>query len=90
VHLWSEYVPTEQHAEYMTFPRLSAFAEAVWRPPLAPGGFRDFPDFHRRVSHHMARLRAAGISYREFDTSSAFLELEQVPPERRPLLTGGP
>ncbi|BDZ46777.1 beta-N-acetylhexosaminidase [Naasia aerilata] len=88
VHLWSEYVPTVAHAEYMTFPRLCAFAEAVWRQPLAPGGTRSFPEFHRRLSHHATRLQAAGIRYRRFDTSSAFLELEQVPPERRLALAG--
>lgn len=88
IHLWSEYVPTIPHAEYMAFPRLCAFAEAVWREPLPAGGTRSFPEFHRRLSHHALRLQAAGIRYRRFDNSSAFLELEQVPPNRRLALAG--
>ena len=28
--LWTEYVATPVHAEYLYFPRLSAFAEVVW------------------------------------------------------------
>jgi len=82
-HLWTEYVPSERAAQYMTYPRLCAFAEAVWRQPLEPGAGRDFADFHRRLTRHIARLRAAGIAYRTFDTSSPLVELEQVPPEER-------
>ncbi|WP_210481223.1 beta-N-acetylhexosaminidase [Naasia sp. SYSU D00948] len=82
-NLWTEYVPGVRQAEYMTYPRLCAFAEAVWRSPLAPGQHRDFADFHRRLSRHTARLEAAGIGYRRFDTASPLLELEQLPPEHR-------
>lgn len=28
--LWTEYMPTAAHIEYMTFPRLAALAEATW------------------------------------------------------------
>ena len=31
-NLWTEYVPDLKHAEYMTFPRIAALAEAVWSP----------------------------------------------------------
>ena len=34
--LWTEYVATPEHAEYMMFPRLLAFAEAVWSPAGGP------------------------------------------------------
>ena len=30
--LWTEYMPTPKHVEYMAFPRLSALAEVVWTP----------------------------------------------------------
>ncbi|WP_354668367.1 family 20 glycosylhydrolase [Colwellia sp. D2M02] len=31
--LWTEYVKTARHAEYMLFPRLSALAEVMWSKP---------------------------------------------------------
>lgn len=44
-NLWTEYVPTTQHADYMTFPRLSALAEVAWTPQNE----RDFNDFAGRL-----------------------------------------
>ncbi|MCU1571490.1 MAG: Beta-N-acetylhexosaminidase [Naasia sp.] len=64
VHLWTEYVPTVEHAQYMTFPRLCAFAEAVWRQPLEEGRARDFADFMERLDTHLGRLRARGVLFR--------------------------
>jgi hexosaminidase len=54
--LWTEYVATPTHAEYMLLPRLCAIAEVAWSP-RAP---RDFADFHRRMVVHQRRLTAAG------------------------------
>ncbi|WP_150307638.1 beta-N-acetylhexosaminidase [Planctomonas psychrotolerans] len=70
-NLWTEYVPTAEHAEYMLFPRLHALAEAVWRQPLAPGGApgdsRDYDDFLRRLRPQLARLSATGVAFRPLD-----------------------
>ncbi|MBB6097493.1 hexosaminidase [Deinobacterium chartae] len=56
--LWTEYVPTPRHAEYMLFPRLCAFAEAVWsdaaRGPLE--------DFRARLEGHMDLLAALDVN----------------------------
>lgn len=30
--LWTTYMPTPYHLEYMAFPQLAALAEAVWSP----------------------------------------------------------
>ena len=30
--LWSEYIPTAEHIEYMAFPRMCALAEVAWSP----------------------------------------------------------
>lgn len=68
-HLWTEYVPTVEHAEYMMFPRLCAFAEAVWREPLEPSEDRDFAAFVARLTPHLDRLEAAGIRFRPLDPS---------------------
>lgn len=40
-NLWTEYITTTTHAEYMIFPRLLALAEVVWTPreKKRPRGF---------------------------------------------------
>ena len=58
-NLWTESVPTIRHAEYMTWPRGFALAEALWSPPSA----RDWDDFVRRTEIHFTRLDAAGVNY---------------------------
>jgi len=57
--LWTEYVTTTTHAEYMYFPRACALAEVGWSSKE-----RDWPDFERRLASHMARLAALGVAYR--------------------------
>ena len=59
-NLWTEYIPTEEHAEYMLNPRLLALSEVVW----SPAEVRDFRDFARRLPWHLQRLDALGIRYR--------------------------
>lgn len=58
--LWSEYIPTASHLEYMTFPRLCALAEVVW----SPGGRKDYAGFLTRLQSHLARLDTLGVNYR--------------------------
>jgi hexosaminidase len=43
--LWTEYVPTESHAEFLLVPRLCALAEVAWSPKAV----RDFDDFQSRL-----------------------------------------
>ena len=43
-NLWTEFVATLDHAEYMLLPRLAAFAERAWT-----GGEGNYPDFLRRL-----------------------------------------
>ena len=59
-NLWTEYVPTPKHAEYMAYPRLAALAEVVWTPREG----RDFADFRRRLGAHLRRLDALDVNYR--------------------------
>jgi hexosaminidase len=58
-NLWTEYIASLRHAEYMIYPRLSALAEVAWSP-----ADRDYPDFKRRLEHHLRRLDLMGINYR--------------------------
>ncbi len=57
--LWTEYVATPEHAEYMYFPRVCAFAETVWSSRE-----RSWPEFEPRLAAHLARLDALGVNYR--------------------------
>jgi len=59
-NLWTEYIPSEEHAEYMAFPRVLALSEVTWSPAAS----RDFVDFTRRLPWHLERLDAQGIRYR--------------------------
>lgn len=61
--LWTEYVATPEHAEYMYFPRLSAFAEAAWMTETA-GQPKSFAEFEPRLERHLNRLAALGVNYR--------------------------
>jgi hexosaminidase len=59
-NLWTEYVATPEHAEYMLFPRLLAFTEAVW----SPSALRSRADFMRRLPYQLARLDQQDVRYR--------------------------
>lgn len=58
-NLWTEYVPTNGHAEYMTFPRIAAVAEAGWSAEER----RDWEDFKDRMTGQMENYEWAGINY---------------------------
>ncbi|MBF6045164.1 family 20 glycosylhydrolase [Streptomyces sp. NRRL B-1677] len=62
-NLWSEVTENQQRLDYQAFPRLAAFAEAVWSHLPAPAE-RDYPAFERRMTAHYARLDALGVDYR--------------------------
>jgi hexosaminidase len=60
-NLWTEYIPTENKAEYMTFPRLIALSEVAWSP-LANKNYTDFAD--TRLPAHLALLDKNNYDYR--------------------------
>lgn len=57
-NLWTEYVPTPEHAEYMLYPRMLALAEIGWSGSQS----KDYADFHTRAVKETARLRANSVS----------------------------
>jgi hexosaminidase len=64
--LWTEFVTTTEHAEYMYFPRLCAFAETVWtQETVTPP--RSYAEFLSRLRRHLRRLEVLGVSYRPLD-----------------------
>lgn len=59
-NLWTEYVETPEHLEYMLFPRLLALAEVAWSPREA----RDPAGFEARLPAALAELDRLGVRYR--------------------------
>jgi hexosaminidase len=59
-NLWTEYISSLKHLEYMMFPRLSALAEVTWSPKAA----RNWDDFNRRLKTDELRLDQLGVNYR--------------------------
>jgi hexosaminidase len=53
-NLWTEKVPTIQHAFYMTYPRAFAICESVW----SPSKNKNWNDFTARVEQHFSRFEA--------------------------------
>ena len=67
-NLWAEYIVTDEHAEYMYWPRAIALAETGWSQPLK----KDLADFRGRVSMALEMLRAKG--YETFDLANEYGE----------------
>ncbi|MGC8920649.1 beta-N-acetylhexosaminidase [Streptomyces sp. PG2] len=62
-NVWTEVMEDQGRVDYQAFPRLAAFAEALWSP-LPPPAERDFAEFESRMAVHYARLDALGVAYR--------------------------
>ncbi|GAK60541.1 beta-hexosaminidase [Candidatus Vecturithrix granuli] len=59
-NLWTEYIKTPEHAEYMLLPRLCAIAEVVWSEKRQ----RDLEHFLTRLNAHYPRFDALKVKYR--------------------------
>lgn len=62
-NLWTEYIPTSDHLEYMAYPRAIALAEVLWSHPER----RDYGAFLRRLRGHLPCLDTLGVNYRPLD-----------------------
>lgn len=58
-NVWTEYMPTTEHVEYMVFPRALALAEVVWSDTKN----RDWDDFYRRLQAHYRVLQQLNTNY---------------------------
>lgn len=67
-NLWSEYVVTDAHAEYMYWPRALAIAETAWSNPQD----KDLRDFRARALNALEMLREKG--YSTFDLANEYGE----------------
>ncbi len=59
-NVWTEYMKTEDHVEYMVFPRMMALSEVTWSDPAT----KNFRDFVGRLPWHLEVLDGAGVRYR--------------------------
>ncbi len=67
---WSEYMPDEDIAEYMIFPRLSALSEVLWSDKSQ----KNWDDFLIRMDDHYLRLDYFDINYRvDYPADYAFI-----------------
>ncbi len=60
-NLFAEYIPTEEHMEYMAYPRVLALAEVAWSLPEN----KCYEDFRVRAIEEVSYLRSKG--YNAFD-----------------------
>ncbi len=65
-NLWAEKIPTDEHYEYMMYPRIAAIAEVGWSQPSRKDGFRS------RVTRWNDALIAQG--YHAFDLHKEYGE----------------
>ena len=56
-NLWAEYIASEEHMEYMIWPRLLAMAEVAWTEPEQ----KSWKHFKRRVNREIPVLQSKGF-----------------------------
>lgn len=56
-NVWTEYMPTWDHVQYMTHPRLQALSEGLW----LPDNRKNFNDFIQRIKLHTTLWSYYGI-----------------------------
>jgi hexosaminidase len=59
-NIWTEYIPSPGHVEYMAFPRLIALAEVAWTAPER----KSYADFLARLETHEERLQQLGVNFK--------------------------
>ncbi len=58
-NVWTEYIKTSEHVEYMVWPRAVAMSEVVWSPKES----RDYQDFLKRLPPHLKQLDSWKVNY---------------------------
>lgn len=59
-NMWTEYIETPDHVEYMILPRMLALSEVVWSPKAS----RDLTDFLARMEFQYSFLRKHNYNFR--------------------------
>lgn len=58
-NVWTEYISTPEHAEYMAVPRMIALAEVTWTPK----DLKNWTDFRARLEPEFRRLDLLHVNY---------------------------
>lgn len=58
-NLWTEYVPTTQHVEYMVLPRMLALSEVVWSKKEN----KNWNGFNKKLQYHINYFEHKGWNY---------------------------
>lgn len=67
-NLWTEYVPTQEHAEYMIWPRLIALSEVAWTQPK----HKDWDNFKLRINDIIPLIEKKGYNPYTLSNEVAF------------------
>lgn len=59
-NIWTEYMQSPGHVEYMAFPRLTAISEVTW----SPAARKNYEDFLTRMRVHQNRYRSLDLNFR--------------------------
>lgn len=66
-NLWTEYISTTQHVEYMVLPRMAALAEVQWTQPEK----KNYKNFCKRLIHLVDFYQRNGLNYAKHIFSQA-------------------
>lgn len=58
-NLWTEYMSTQEHVEYMAYPRVLALAEVAWTAAEQ----KNWADFENRLQSHYLLLQRLNVNY---------------------------
>jgi hexosaminidase len=58
-NVWTEYITTAEHLEYMILPRMPALAEVVWSPKES----KNWNSFNQRIQQHFRAYEQKGLHY---------------------------
>lgn len=58
-NVWTEYMKTPEHVEYMVYPRATAMSEVLW----SPRENKNYDDFVERMKIHGGRLANMNVNY---------------------------
>ncbi len=70
-NVWTEYILTPEHVEYMAVPRMLALAEVLWTPKET----RNEADFIRRLENEFPKLEAMKVN-----ASKSLYQVQQSAP----------
>ena len=75
--LWTEWIATPEHLEYMMLPRLAAAAEVQWCEPAR----KDYSGFKSKLPYHAAIYEVKGLVY-----CKGYIGLSGMPGKERPIV----